>query len=97
MRLTLQLLSISSISHLPLKIREEYNISIQHGLYIAKVENQNSPLIENTIITHINSKEVITLDDFSVELYKYKKGDNITITYTNLDGTNPTTVNITLN
>ena len=87
----------AAVASLSLETRETYKITIQHGLYIVSVENKDSNLVANTIITHINNQQVYTFSDFASELYNYKKGDSISIAYCNVDGTNTQTITVVLN
>ncbi len=89
-------ISTISIATISLAQKKEYEINYSYGLYIDGVTNPNSNLKEKTIITHINNKEVYTFSDLSIELYKYKTGDTVSITYCDLNGNNHVTVNVTL-
>lgn len=65
-----------------------------NGIQITKVNN-NIPLKENDIIIKINNKEVEDSAHLKYEIYKYKKGKKIKVTYTRNDVEKET--NIVLN
>ena len=79
--------------------RENYNISINHGLLLLTIDKE-SPLYNNIsegqIITHIENVKVLKATDFSVELLKYAPGDTINLTVCNPDGTNVKKISIIL-
>lgn len=89
-------IATASISSMPLSLREDYGITVQNGLYISEVTNTSSNLKTNTIITHINNKPIYTFSDFASELYNYKIGDTVSITYCSITGSNSTNVVVTL-
>lgn len=89
-------ISAMAVSSLSLQTRETYNIKVQSGLYVAEITNKDLTLKEKTIITHINNKLIYTFSDFASELYNYKKGDTINLTYCELDGSNSQTITVTL-
>ena len=89
-------ISVASVASLSLEQRKQDNITYQYGLYIDEVTNSNSGLKPNTIITHINDIKVYNFSDFASELYNYKAGDSVRITYCDVDGSNPTTITVTL-
>ena len=89
-------ISAVGIATLSLQSREKLGITIQNGIYISEVSNSDNTLKANTIITHINSVKVYTFSSLTSELYKYKSGDTVSITYCYVDGSNSNTINITL-
>lgn len=93
-------ISVIDVEDLSLKEREAYGISVSEGIYIESVANgsvSSGILNVKEIIAKINNVTVGNLADFSCELYKYKKGDKITIATISLSGTKEKSYNIILN
>lgn len=92
-------ITIIDIRFLSKTERENYNLSINHGLLLLTIE-ENSPLYNKTltgqVITHIEDIQISKATDFSVELLKYAPGDTITLTVCNPDGTNSQNIDIIL-
>ncbi len=79
--------------------REEFNLTINHGLLINAI-GEESPLngkaAVGQVITHIEDIKVYKASDFSVELIKHAPGDTIEITICDPDGQNSKIIEITL-
>lgn len=93
-------ITVIDIENMPLGEREKYGITISEGIYIESVSSSGSSygvLKKGMIITKINDKKIENMADFSCELYKYKKGDMISITVVSLSGNNESVKNIVLN
>ena len=94
-------ISIYDIKNLSLNDRDVYGISedIHYGLYVESVVESGAVwdiVYTDTIITHINGIKITGMENFSVELLKYQKGDVITLTVINKDGSNESVKNVTL-
>ena len=92
-------ISVIDIRLLSLKERENYNLTINHGLLVQTIESTSNlygKISQNQVITHIEGIKVTKSTDFSVELLKHKPGDTITLTVTDADGTNAQNISIEL-
>ena len=91
--------TIKDIRYLSSTERENYGLTIDHGLLIIEL-GSNSPLLNKTtvdqVITHIEGIKITQTSDFSVELIKYAPNDTITLTICDTDGSNPTNIDIVL-
>ena len=87
----------TDIIDISLAERSHYNISLNHGMYVSDVTDTgaaNNILRPKDIITKINGIEFTHKTQFQKELFKYSKGETISLTiYRN---NNYSTVNITL-
>ena len=96
----LDLVSIPNIN-LSEKTQKGISSSIYSGLFINNVTPGgnafNAGMESQTIITKVNDTNINILNDFYVEIYKFLQGDSITITTTDLDGTNQQTYTVVLN
>lgn len=93
-------ISVLSISDMDLNTRQNNDINVNWGIYISSVSSTGASygtLNKGDIITKINDVVIGDLADFSVELYKFKKGEDITLTICDGDGSNVQTKVITLN
>lgn len=89
-------ISVISINNLSLDVRSKYDIKLQHGLYVESVDNIKLIALTKKAITHINNKKILTRSDFIYELYKHDVNDTISLTYCDLNGENPKTIQTTL-
>lgn len=80
-------ISVIDIRDMTLKERENNEINVNKGIYIESVSNSDS-LLKGDIIIKINEHLISDIKDFSVELYKYKKGDKISVTIVDKNGSN---------
>ena len=92
-------ITITDVRYLTFNQREQYGVTINHGLLLQKI-GQDSPLYSKTttgkIITHIENIEVIKANDFSVELLKHSPNETITITVCDGDGSNSQEISVKL-
>lgn len=76
-----------------------YDTSVKEGIILVKVTSgypaASSGLKEMDVVTKINGVKVSTTSQFKYELYKYKIGDEITVTY--VRGGKEKTVKVRLN
>ena len=61
-------------------------ITVKKGVYITNTSEEG--LTKGRIITHVEGNEIATWSDFEFELLKYGKGEKVTITTTDIVGTN---------
>ena len=67
-------------------------IVVKKGVYVKSSSEDEVP--SERIITHVNGNAVATLNDYKFELLKYSKGDTVTLTTTDVVGTNSRDVNL---
>ena len=89
-------ITASSVANLSITTREKYGITIQNGIYVSEVSNTTITQLKGKIITHINNQYIYNYTDFASELYNHKPGEQIEITYCDVNGSNPATLTITL-
>ena len=94
-------ITVVDLKTMSLSSRKIYGISedIHYGLYVESVVESGAvwEIIEtDKIITHINGIKITGMENFSVELLEYQKGDTITLTVINRDGSNQQVKNVTL-
>lgn len=92
-------ITITDVRYLTFNQREQYGISIHHGLLLQQI-GAGSPLSSKAsvgkVITHIENIEVIKANDFSVELLKHAPNETITLTICDGDGSNVQQIEVTL-
>lgn len=92
-------ITIADIRSLSFSDRKEYDLEINHGLLILKIDNL-SPLYNkasvNQVITHIEDVKITKASDFSVELLKHAPNETISITVCDTAGNNSKTIQVTL-
>lgn len=92
-------ITIIDIRYLTFSDRKEYNLTINNGLLLNKIDNI-SPLKNKAsvgqVITHIEDVEILKSNDFSFELLKYAPGETITLTICDADGKNVKNIDVTL-
>ena len=79
--------------------RNNYNITLNHGLLILKINEQSSLTGKdkvNQVITHIQGIKINKSSDFSIELLKYAPNETITLTICDGNGNNSQDIQATL-
>jgi serine protease Do len=66
-------------------------ITVLKGVHVTTA---NDEIAKGRIITQVNGREIATLEDYEFELLKYSKNDTITLTTTDIVGSQTKTINI---
>lgn len=73
-------ITITDIVDLSLSQREEYNLTLEYGLYVIEGNGQDANSINSSdVIVKINGIAFTTQIEFQKELFKFSKGENINL------------------
>lgn len=67
-------------------------ITVLKGVHVTT--SNEADVAKGRIVTHVNGAEIATLSDYEFELLKYSKNDTITLTTTDIVGSQVRTVNV---